>query len=91
MNNQLRHRADLAREKITLLLINESLGSLLKKEFQEYLVGPRLQAHEILSSVALPAQMALDLYQGKFSQPAKALKFNRSALFSCMNKYADKG
>lgn len=56
---------ELASEKIALLLIdddpliNESLGFLLKKEYQVYVAESRRQARGILSELALPPQLAL--------------------------------
>lgn len=65
MENQLRPVTNLVSEKIALLLIdddpliNESLGFLLKKDFQVYVAESRNQARAILSELARPPQLAL--------------------------------
>ncbi|MCW8955532.1 MAG: sigma-54 dependent transcriptional regulator [Gammaproteobacteria bacterium] len=65
MENQLRHMTDLATEKVALLLIDddplisESLGFLLKKEYQVHVAESRSQARAILSELSVPPQLAL--------------------------------
>ena len=65
MENQLRHMTDQASEKVALLLIdddpliNESLGFLLKKDYQVYAAESRMQARSILSELSRPPALAL--------------------------------
>ena len=65
MENQLRYKADLSLEKVALLLIdddpliNESLGFLLKKDYQVHVAESRIQAREILAQLSVAPQLAL--------------------------------
>lgn len=65
MKNQLRHMTEQVTEKAALLLIDddplisESLGFLLKKEYQVHVAESRSEVRALLSQLSVPPQLAL--------------------------------